>query len=457
MALLAGIARTTINPPLDIPSGMWMAQKHVRGEGLDIDLYATALVLEDGGERVVLLDLDLCFLPDSLCSAIREAASQGAGVPPERILPFCSHSHAGPVVMEFYRGEGEDRVRGYIDSLPHWIAGAVARAAAALTPVHVTAGAGRSDVGVNRDLRVNGRIICGVNPEGIADTEVMVLRIDSTAGRPLACLLNYACHPTVLGPGNRLISPDYPGHARRTVELNTGALCFFLQGAAGDMGPVETFVPHVEVARRLGARLGLEAARVFLTLDPRPVTRQLKNVIASGAPLAEYEEVALDVPPPSLAIRSEAVDLPTRSPFSDVYEHAPRQLAEASAELQRLESEGAGKIEVAAALQRVVRLKLRAGRMERYRGRPSLPVEMHAIRLGDTAIVAMAGEPYCRIAIDLKRGSPFPGKTLVAGYLGGDMMYIPSEEAFGYDSPPMQVDNSPYAPSAAALATAAAG
>ena len=34
MALKAGVGRTTINPPLDIPSGMWMAQKHVRGEGL---------------------------------------------------------------------------------------------------------------------------------------------------------------------------------------------------------------------------------------------------------------------------------------------------------------------------------------------------------------------------------------------------------------------------------------
>ena len=33
------------------------------------------------------------------------------------------------------------------------------------------------------------------------------------------------------------------------------------------------------------------------------------------------------------------------------------------------------------------------------------------------------------------------------------MMYIPTAEAFAFNPPAMQVDNSPYAPEAAAIAT----
>jgi len=453
MALEAAIARTTINPPLDIPAGMWVAQKHIRGEGLDMDLWATVLVLADGDLQLALLDFDLCFLPDEQCASIRQAVSVATGIPPNHVLPFCSHTHAGPVHMAHYRGEGEDRVRSYIQALPHWAAGAAARAKSGLRPVRVAAGQGRSDIGINRDLRVeDGRVIVGCNPAGFADNTVGVLRIDTVDGSPLACIVNYACHPTVLGPGNRLISPDYPGSMRRTVEQATGAISFFLQGAAGDMGPIETFVSDAAVARNLGTRLGLEAARVFLGLRTCPVRKRLRNVIASGAPLADYEEEPVDAPAPRLGFETKPVDLPVRSRFAEVYERAPEQLAEAQKTLAQLQKTGADPSTVAAALQRVVRLELRADRMRRYGGKKTLPVECHAIRLGDTAIVAIAGEPYSALGVEVKNASSFPNGTLFAGYVGGDMMYIPTPEAFEGPQVPMQVDNSPYTPQAARIA-----
>jgi len=454
MALHAGIARASINPPLDIPSGMWMAQKHVRGEGLDMDLYATVLVFSDGDLRVAMVDLDLCFLPDDQAATIREAVREATGIPAQNILPFCSHTHAGPVNLGLYRGEGEDRVQHYIRSIPHCVAGATVRAAASLQPVRVAAGEGYSDIGVNRDLQLeDGRIVVGCNPAGLSDRTVGVIRIDTLESRPLACLVNYACHPTVLGPTNKLISPDYPGSTRKTVEQVAGATCFFLQGAAGDMGPVETFVGDAAVARRLGTLLGLEAARVYLGLDTRPVRKRLKNIVASGAPLADYEDVPLDIPAPTLGFASGYVELPTRSPFSDVYEKAPEQLVEAKQKLEDLQRSGADEKTLGAALQRVVRLELRSDRMIRYRGKKALPVESHAIRLGDTAIVAIAGEPYSGIGVEVKNRSPFAKRTLFGGYVGGDMMYIPTAEAFGFNPPAMQVDNSPYAPEAERLAT----
>lgn len=455
MSLAAGIARATINPPLDIPSGMWMAQRHVRGEGLDMDITVTAMVLADGDLRIAILDFDLCFLSDAQSAAIRNVVGAAIGVPAGNVLPFCSHTHAGPVTLEYYRGEGEDRVRVYTESLPHMAAGAARRAAQGLRPVRVAAGMGTSDIGVNRDFRIeDGRIIVGCNPQGFADRSVGVIRIDHLDGAPLACILNYACHPTVLGPANRLISPDYPGSAREFVEKNTGATCLFLQGAAGDMGPVETFVADAKVARNLGARLGLEAARVYMGLETRSVEKRLRDVVASGAALADYEEVPVDTAPPSLGFASATVDLPIRSRFADAYEKAPEQLVQARQTLAGMQSSGADAPTLAAAFQRIVRLQLRAGRMERYRGEHSLPVDSFTVRLGNIAIVAISGEPYSRIGVDVKAKSPFPGKTLFAGYVGGDMMYLPTAETFAHNPPPMQVDNSPYTAEAAAIATA---
>jgi len=453
MALEIGVGRACINPPLDIPNGMWVAQRHVRAEGLDMDLLATVLILADGELRVALLDLDLCFLQDGLATAIRKAVGEAAGVPEENVLPFCTHSHAGPLILDGFRGEGEDRVLSYMHSLPDLIAGAARQAARSTQPVRVAAGVGHSDIGVNRDLRLpDGRFVVGCNPDGFCDPEVGVIRIDTLSGKPLACIVNYACHPTVLGPGNKLISPDYPGSTRRIVEQVTGATCFFLQGAGGNVGPVETFVADATVARRLGTRLGLEAARVHLGLETRPVQKRLRNVIESGATLAEYEEVPTDAPPPRLAVANAFAELPMRSPLAEVYEKAPEELVAWKATLADLINQRAEPSAVAAALQRVTRLQLRADRLLRYRGKKTLAVEMHAVRLGDAAIAAISGEPYSEIGAAVKGRSPFPKKTLFAGYVDGDMMYIPTAEVFSYQPPPMEVDNSPYAPQAAQVA-----
>lgn len=209
-----------------------MAQKHILAEGLHQDLWVTALALSDGKEHLVMLDFDLCLLSAKQAAAIRRAVAQSTGLSESRVLPFCTHTHAGPVTRDRYQGEGSDRVRSYIQSLAGLAAGAARHAMMHLTSVRLAAGKGCSDIGINRDLPLeDGRIVAGPNPHGCSDREVGVIRLDREDGSPLVCIVNYACHPTVLGPANKLISPDYPGSAKRTVEQATGAICFFLQSA----------------------------------------------------------------------------------------------------------------------------------------------------------------------------------------------------------------------------------
>ena len=50
----------------------------------------------------------------------------------------------------------------------------------------------------------------------------------------LEVIVHHGCHPTIMGPPNRLITPDYPGVVRRVVERATGALCLFLSDLRKD-------------------------------------------------------------------------------------------------------------------------------------------------------------------------------------------------------------------------------
>lgn len=447
--LSAGVGRVDITPPPNIPNGMWMAQRHVRAEGVHQELWLTALALRKGGEAVIVLDIDWCLLSDRQDRVVRAAVSAATGVPPERVLPVCTHAHAGPVTQDAYRGEGEDDVHAYVDRLPAWAAEAAACAMDALEPVRVVAGRGRSGIGANRDLRLpDGRAVAGPNPDGFADTDVGVVRVEHLDGRPLAVLVNYACHPTVLGPDNRLVSPDYPGMTKRVVEEATGARCLFLQGAAGDMGPVETFVGDTQTAERLGRRLGLEAAKVALELDARPVRRRLERVIPSGAPLTVWVDEPFDAPEMALAVARRLVRLPVRAPLSDLFEQADRRLAQWQGVLEERVREGADAHAIAEAHQSVERERLRSIRADAFRNTDGFDVELQALVVGPVALLFAWGEPYARIGVEIKRDSPV-ADTFVVGYLGGDPTYVVTPEAFT-EPQPFQVENCPFAPSAAA-------
>src|SRR5262249_41939127 len=82
-----------------------------------------------------------------------------------------------------------------------------------------------------------------------------------------------------------LITPDYPGVVREVVERATGALCLYLQGAAGNTHAVVDYVGDPAVYRRLGAILGHEAAKVALRLQTVPRRERLVQVLESGGPL----------------------------------------------------------------------------------------------------------------------------------------------------------------------------
>lgn len=75
------------------------------------------------------------------------------------------------------------------------------------------------------------------DPNKPFDHEVNVLRVDSKRGdQPIAVIVNYPCHPTVLSAENYLISGDFPSYMAKGISrFFPGCEAMFMQGAAGDI------------------------------------------------------------------------------------------------------------------------------------------------------------------------------------------------------------------------------
>mgnify|MGYP001813274597 FL=1 len=273
--LLAGVARADITPPVGIAQMNWGSQSHILSEGNDpLGLCATALVVSDGESKFAMVDVDRLFV-NGLEPSIEQAAKR-TGIPPQNIRLAATHTHAavnvskakGPAGMDL--AEYQAAVERYDHFLIDKIVGLIVEANSKLQPAHIYGDRGESRININRRVRGDGDNppAVGRNPDGFVDRELIVFRIDDADGNPLAVLVNYPCHGTVLAYENKMISPDWIGMVRRVVEdAMPTARCLFFQGAAGNQGPIEGFTGDLGVAHRLGAILGHSAASLALGIE----------------------------------------------------------------------------------------------------------------------------------------------------------------------------------------------
>ena len=446
MSLRAGTGRRCINPPPNISHGGWGAQKHEQAEGIDMDFWVTALALSDGATTALILDIDIQILTNERADQIRSAVSKATGLPVQNIRASATHTHSGPTPYKSWIEKGYEMVAPWFDRVAQWSAEAGGEALAALQPVTVRAGSGHCRINANRRcVGADASPFLGINLDGLSDHEVSVITLQGLSDQPVASIVNYACHPTIMGPANRLLTPDYPGAMKRVVEQAAGGRCLFLQGAAGDQGPRQGFQADAQVYRNLGAVLGHEAARVALELRTIPSRVKLREVVPSGAPLGMYDS-AFDTRASSpLRVAEEDIQVALREGLPEkVIAAANLEMWKAKLKDARSSLDEAGAKE-ATYMARRADLRLRMA--EDFGGKISTGVRTHFITFGDFALVGCNIEPFCEIGLNIKRTSPFPA-TLMSGYTNGRLAYMATVEEWpkgGYE-----VENSPFGQQAAA-------
>ena len=451
-SLLAGVGRVTITPPLTAPHASWGAQTHVLPDGVDQDLVATVLVVTDGIETAAFCELEIVVISRVESDAIRAEVAAELGIEAAQVRASISHNHAGPPPSAWtWTTEGQAALDAYYALLPSLVAGAARQARLEMRPALLGWGRGESHAAVNRrETAPSGRTVTGVNPDGPIDPDVLVLRLDDRAGDPIAAIVGYTMHPTFLGPTNRMISPDWPGHMRRTFEQITGATCLFAQGATGDIGPgPKGFSDDLRAVRALGAQVGCEAARVWLGLDVPSVRYEHERIWESGAPLGKWRAEPVAAHETTVRTRALTIDMPlgAQVPIDNARSHAEN----AQARLASLKASGAPDAEVEAATFVAKRAFMTRSRSEAYGGQTTTPVALHLLRIGPIVFAGVEGEPFSETGKQVKAASPFPA-TWFGGYTGGWAGYVPTREEFpraGYE-----VEISPFAENAAEVLAA---
>jgi hypothetical protein len=410
-----------------------------------MDLWVTALALKDGDVVAIILDLDIQILTNERADQIRKAVSAATGVPFESIRAAATHTHSGPVPYKSWIEKGYEMVAPWFENVARWSAEAAQEAIANLQPVTIRAGVGQCFINANRRaVTPKGERFLGINAEGPCDRDVSVVRLDSADGNVMATLINYACHATIMGPPNRLITPDYPGAMKRVVEQAIGGKCMFFQGSAGDQGPMQGFISDTKVYRQLGAVLGHEVSKVAMSLTAVPSKSDFREIVPSGAPLGQYNPEFETKQAAPLHVIQKEISVPLREGLPEKKPAAEKlDFWKAKLKAAREAKDGAA-ITEATYMARRADIQLRMA--DDFGGKTSAGVRTHFVTFGDIAIVGCNIEPFCEIGIEVKKASPFP-VTFMCGYTNGRMAYMPTAEEWpkgGYE-----VDNSPFGQGAA--------
>jgi neutral ceramidase len=262
-----GLAQIKITPEQPVLMSGY-ASRTKPFEKVVADLYAKALVLEDrDGHRGVIVTSDLLGFPADVAEPICERIQKKTGLKREQILLNSAHNHAGPL-LSLKTPAKDDASSGEMlrnVEYTHWlqdkVVEVVAQAAEKLEPAKLSWGGGVIDFVMNRREFTPDGVILGVNPRGLADRSVPVLRVDGADGKPLVVLFQAAVHNTTLGQDNYQLCGDYAGFAQTYVEEKyPKAQVMFMIGCAGDANPYPRGT--MDLARKHGRALGEEVCRV---------------------------------------------------------------------------------------------------------------------------------------------------------------------------------------------------
>src|SRR6266567_3045676 len=268
----AGVAKADITPPSGLPMYGFLDRLNDNklSTGTLDPLYARVLVLEVGERRLALVTLDLGrTLDESALAQLRQQVKTSARI--SFLIVTASHTHSGPNILDEYPA---NRSPGWEVTTIEKIVRAVSEASRHLIDARIGTGRGEVYIGYKRrQVHPGGTVTMlwtnpGKQPTAPLDPSALVMRIDDADGKPLAVLVNYACHPVVLGPDNLKYSADFIAAMASTVEkaFDGAPICFFLQGADGDINPYYATTPFSDGALSKsdwsGEQLGEEVVRV---------------------------------------------------------------------------------------------------------------------------------------------------------------------------------------------------
>jgi len=241
--------------------------------------------------------------------------------------------------------------------------------------------------------------------EGPVDPEVGVMTLTAENGKDVAVFLHHTCHPCH-GYPHRYVISDWPGIWAEMMQPYASETCvpFVVNGCCGNIHHNNHLDPHHENNHhRMAQMLSETASGVLKRLETQK----------SAAFAAEQTVLRLPLRTLALSVVDAACKLVNEHP-------APKWL---NTEKTRVDWDW---------MYAVATLDLK----NTQEHAPYCDYEIQAFRLGDTALVALMGEPFVEAQLKIKLESPAP-YTFVAHLCNGYVGYIPTAAPFkrgGYET-----------------------
>ena len=411
----AGFYATEITPPVGTMRAGGYSPVYI--EAIAGPLKVRAAVFEDGDRRVAMAGVDCCSLSQSLVAAGLGYLRGMGGPTLDDVIISASHTHSGAAVSKFTDAAVSDRMAPAVLDLlkdsavpdawfTDWVARQLATtlfmASRRAEPALLNTG-----VGTESGFVFQRRLFCKdgrayshpgkmnpdiVGPAGPLDPSVGVIGAWRADGSLLGAIVNFACHGTTYsGP---MAHADWYHFVEETLQKLYGgsAGIVIMNGPCGDVTQVNnqslTRDFGLDISRRLGLRVGAEAAKVLIS-----------------APLQKD---------PTLASTSCTIPIRRRVPSQASLDKAW--------ETVRLHAKTPADPDAVFARERLF-----AGELARVE--PEKNVSLTAIQLGDAVVLATPAEYFTSLALRIKQHSPF-AHTLVVELANDAIGYVPDKAAF---------------------------
>ena len=398
---------------------MIQGQMHRRVGATALDpltLTAFAFESEDGSARAMLISCDMAYVPDSLTAAVRtRLAERAPDFPLDHLVMFGTHTHTSLVIEDgFYPHPGGDVMTPTecLERIAQSAADAAFEAWQTRVWRRVNRAFGHAVVGHNRRaVYADGtaRMYGNTNQpdfmhiEGYEDHGLDMLFVWEPDGRLAGMMLVIPC-PSQVDEGLEQFSADYWHDVREELRAYHGAglMVLGLCGAAGDQSP--HFLLYGRQEEEMRRRRGVTERQEIAERVTDAVARALACTEPLDAPVKFVKTVrTLDLAP--LRVTREQRDA-------------------AQAEYERCIREGQDPTFWYPSRQRAV-----VEAFDRGEAKP-VPAEVHALRLGDLAIVTNPFELFLDYGLRIKARSPAP-QTLTVQLATGLGFYLPTARAVG--------------------------
>ena len=361
------------------------------GKGVKDELYAHALVLDDGNTTLAIISMDIIAVSDKMTAVVRDRLNEMTGIPKSNIMVSATHTHTGGTIdFPLYYAMGDEKVAYYACEQA---ADAAVMAFNKLAPAKLGYGKAEEwDVGFNRRFILKDGTVKtnpGINnpnldrAAGPIDPDVGVIRIDNEDGSPMAVLVNFANHLDVVG--GEYFCADYPGEMRKVIRSVLGDIpVLFLNGCCGDINHFDFWGKH--------------------PVDRPTHYKKLGRIL--GGDVISIREKIIPTDEVTLASSTETITGNRRQPSEEDVKWAKEYLAanpEPSFATDRAYAEAYVELSEKPILTK--------------------DFEIQTLKIGDIAIAALPSETFVEIGLAIKAQSKFEN-NIVAELSNGCLGYV---------------------------------